>query len=356
MSISKLILRLAIGATLVYLLLIKQELPFEAVKVHFAELPVAIVALALGLYLIGQLVCSFRWASLSTLGGRPAGFMDAWPIYFTGMFFNMCLPTSIGGDVWRVVGLSRKTGSKSAAVASVFMDRNVGLAALLVVGLVASVSSPQMSTVEATFSFLKSPATPDGHVVVALWPLFLVLIAGFIAANAAIFSDSFCALVIAVTKSMWLGFIGRRIEKLHHSVQAYRQPLQRYAQAFILSVLYQCTEIGVVIVLAYGMGIHASWFVFGSIVTFQAVASLLPITFNGVGVREAIFCAVLKGQLGNGAKDEAVALSLAYFGIVLMSSLVGGAVYLLSGIQRPTAAEEGTEAIASSVAGGHYAK
>src|SRR5476651_1979473 len=277
MSIWKLMLRLSIGAALVYLLLSKLELSFAAVKVHLTELPLVLLLAALALDQLGQMLCAYRWAELSTLGGWPSKFKDTFPIYFTGMFFNMCLPTSIGGDVWRVVGLSRKTGSKSAAVASVFMDRNVGLAALLVVGLIASVSSPQFSTVEATFSFLKSSASPDGHVVVALWPLFLVLIAGFIGANAAVFSDSFCTLVIVVTKSMWLGFIGRRIEKLHHSVQAYRQPLHSYVQAFILSVLYQFTEIGVVIALACGMGIHVSWFVFGSIVTFQAVASLLPI-------------------------------------------------------------------------------
>src|SRR4029077_6564654 len=142
MSLSKLLLRLCVGATLVYLLLYKHEVSFDAVKAHFANLSVGMVAIALALYLVGQLLSAYRWANLSTMGGRPARFGDAWPVYFTGMFFNMCLPTSIGGDVWRVVGLSRKTGSKSAAFASVFMDRNVGLSALLLVGLVSSIASP----------------------------------------------------------------------------------------------------------------------------------------------------------------------------------------------------------------------
>jgi uncharacterized membrane protein YbhN (UPF0104 family) len=102
-------------------------------------------------------------------------------------------------------------------------------------------------------------------------------------------------------------------------------------------------------VLARGMNVNVSPFVIATIVTFQAVASLLPVTFNGVGVREAIFCAVLKGQLGAGIKDEAVALSLAYFGIIMMSSLIGGVVYVLSGMKRPSTAEVETDGVINTI-------
>lgn len=345
MSTWKLLLRLSIGAALVYLLLSKLELSFAAVKVHLTELPLSLLLGALILDQLGQMLCAHRWAELSTLGGRPAKFKDTFPVYFTGMFFNMCLPTSIGGDVWRIVGLGRKTGSKTSAVASVFMDRNVGLAALLVIGLVASIAAPKICTVEATWA--------NQLYVMPIWPIFLLLIVGFIAANVALFSDSFCKVVMFTTERMRLRFIGARIEKLHDSVQIYRQPLPRYLPSFLISILYQFSEIALVIVLAYGMNINVSPMVIATIVTFQAVAGLLPITSNGIGVREAIFCAVLKGQLGDNIKDEAMALSLAYFGVIIMSSLIGGVVYVLSGVKRPTAAEADSDAvIVNTVASG----
>lgn len=344
MSIWKLLLRLSIGAALVYLLLSKLELSFDAVRVHLTELPIALLLAALTLDQLGQMLCAYRWAELSTLGGRPAKFKDTFPVYFTGMFFNMCLPTSIGGDVWRVVGLGRKTGSKSGAVASVFMDRNVGLAALLVIGLIASVAAPHICTVEATvFKQLY---------VVPIWPIFVALIIGYIGANVALFSDSFCKIVMFVTERMRLRFIGVRIEKLHNSVQVYRQPLPNYFSSFVISILYQFSEIALVVILAYGMNVNVSPLVIAAIVTFQAVAGLLPITSNGIGVREAIFCAVLKGQLGDNIKDEAMALSLAYFGVIIMSSLIGGVVYVLSGVKRPTAAEAESDVVANTVASG----
>jgi hypothetical protein len=245
------------------------------------------------------------------------------------MFFNICLPTSIGGDVFRVVGLSRKTGSKSAALASVFMDRNVGLGALLLVGFISSLIVT--TTIEATF---------QGRThLVPLWPLFLFLIIGYVAGNAALFSDSFCHLVTYVTERLRLKFVATRVEKLHNSVLAYHQPLPRYLASFVLSIIYQWSEIAVVIVLAIGMKISVSPFVFSALVPFQAVASLLPITASGVGVREGIFVAVMKGQLGHDIKSEALALSLAYFGVVVLSSLCGGVVYLVSGVTRPSAVE-----------------
>jgi uncharacterized protein (TIRG00374 family) len=329
MSFWKWFIRLCVGGALVYLLLFKHELTLKEVFHDLTELPVVSLLAALILYNFGQMLSAYRWGKLSTMGGRPVKFKDVCPIYFSGMFFNICLPTSIGGDVLRVVGLSRKTGSKSAALASVFMDRNVGLGALLLVGFVSSLVV--ISTVEATFRGVTY--------IFPLWPLFLILMAGYAAMNAALFSDSFCRMVTYCIERMRLKFVSERIEKLHNSVLAFRMPLPRYIFSFLISILYQLSEIGVVLILAIGMKIPVSAFVLAALVPFQAVASLLPITASGVGVREGLFVAVLKGQLGSDFKSEALALSLAYFGVVVLSSLFGGIVYLVSGLTRPTSIE-----------------
>jgi len=342
-SYLKWILRLCVGAVLVYLLLFKHELAFKNVFAHLAELPVAYIIAALALYNCGQLMNAYRWSRLSTLGGKPATFADTWPVFYSGMFFNICLPTSIGGDVMRVVGLSRKTGSKSAALASVFMDRNIGLGGLLLVGFISSLLV--VTSVEASFRGVTH--------VLPLWPLFLFLIVGYAGLNTALFSDRFCNFVTYVIKALRLKFISERIEKMHNSLQAFRKPLPRFGEAFLISFVYQCIETSVVAVLAVGMGIHTSVFVYSAMVPFQAVAALLPITFSGVGVRDAIFVAVLKGQLGDSdsVKTVAFALAFAYFGVVVMSSLFGGVVYLLGGVTRPSAAE--TEALSNpAVTGG----
>ena len=63
-----------------------------------------------------------------------------------------------------------------------------------------------------------------------------------------------------------------------------------------VNVLLHLANILLVYVLARGLGLDLPFWVFGAMVTFQAVAGLLPITVNNIGVRETIFCAVLLGQ------------------------------------------------------------
>ena len=331
MSVGRFLVRLCVGVALVAYLLYEHGVELRGVLGRMLELPPAILLGAIVLNLLGQCLSAYRWGRLSALVERPVPLVRMLQLYYSGMFFNLCLPTSIGGDVVRVVGLSRQGGSKSAALASVFMDRNVGLSALLLVGMIASVLWPSVS-IEATFFHVRY--------VVHLWPLFALLCCGYVLANAVLFSDLFCRFVTLLVERLRLGFVGAKVNRLHQAVQQYRLPLRRYLWAFVLSVVYQFSEIGLIWLLARGLSIEVSPLVFFSLVPFQAVACLLPITFSGVGVREGIFCAVLMGQLGEAVKGKALALSLIYFfGVVLVSSLIGGIVYVFSGIQRPTADE-----------------
>jgi uncharacterized protein (TIRG00374 family) len=331
MSVVKFAIRLGIGLAFIAYLILEHEVQAQEILAKIENMSPLVLLGALGLYLLGETICVLRWSYLARIAGHPAKFNGVLKAYFSGMFFNICLPTSIGGDVVRVVGLGRQINNKTASLASVFMDRNVGLSALLLVGLVAS------AWVSATIEI-----TVYGRTIYAfLWPLFVLLIAGYITANAILFSDGLEANFTKLLRKLKLDFAINKVEKLHLSLRAYRQPTTHYAWPFVLSFVYQVIECGLVWLLATGLDIPVSPVVFFAIVPFQAVASLLPITFAGMGVREGIFCAVIMGQAGPAYKDEALALSLLYFGVVIVSSLIGGVVYMVSGMPRPSASEMG---------------
>src|SRR5260370_26834506 len=78
---------------------------------------------ALGLYLIIQTISGLRWQLLS----RPLGFRRSVGhcirFYFIGMFFNLFLPTSVGGDVGRAWYLVGGTGRNTTAVLTGIVDR-----------------------------------------------------------------------------------------------------------------------------------------------------------------------------------------------------------------------------------------
>src|SRR5262249_44769721 len=70
---------------------------------------------ALGCYVLAQVVSAVRWRDLS----RPLGFTPSLGTHlgylFAGNFFNLVLPTSVGGDVARAWYLARGTGKGPAA-------------------------------------------------------------------------------------------------------------------------------------------------------------------------------------------------------------------------------------------------
>ncbi|MHB1425579.1 MAG: lysylphosphatidylglycerol synthase transmembrane domain-containing protein, partial [Gemmataceae bacterium] len=63
--------------------------------------------MALGLYLLTQGVSAARWQMLGNMLGLDGCWRDYFAYYFVGMFFNLVLPTSVGGDVVRAWYLAR---------------------------------------------------------------------------------------------------------------------------------------------------------------------------------------------------------------------------------------------------------
>ena len=74
---------------------------------------------ALAVTLVGQVVAGMRWAALA----RPLGFDFPNRFFvrrfFEGMFFSLCLPSSIGGDVVKAVRIGTSTPMRLLAGCSV---------------------------------------------------------------------------------------------------------------------------------------------------------------------------------------------------------------------------------------------
>ena len=95
---------------------------------------------ALALYLGIQMISGFRWQLLA----KPLGYeRPVWQFtrfYFIGMFFNLFLPTSVGGDVVRAWYLG--DGSEASAFLSVLVDRLSGFVVLLALACIAVALCP----------------------------------------------------------------------------------------------------------------------------------------------------------------------------------------------------------------------
>jgi glycosyltransferase 2 family protein len=112
------------------------------------QIPAWRFVLAVLLTLISRLFVSGRWHTLLKSAGIPISFGQSVRLTFAGLFAANFLPTTIGGDVIRLGGGLRMKYDQPTLIASLVVDRLVGMAGMamtLPFGLPALLKSSIMS-------------------------------------------------------------------------------------------------------------------------------------------------------------------------------------------------------------------
>jgi uncharacterized membrane protein YbhN (UPF0104 family) len=238
--------------------------------------------LAVGLYVATQIVSSIRWHMLA----RPLGFhrplAHLVSFYFIGMFFNLVLPTSVGGDVVRAWYLDARSGRRLAAFLSVFVDRLSGLLVLL-----------SMACVAVCFC----PAQAPRWLPWSVWG-----------------SAAACVLGL-VLLPRFTSFLkpGSRLHRLGTEVpQAMR--LAARPGPLLLSCFVQGANVVIVYLIGQALGIGVPPSYYWVVVPMVSLLTMMPISLNGMGVREGGMVLFL-APLGVGV-DAAVSLSFLWFAVV----------------------------------------
>lgn len=78
-----------------------------------------------------------KWYMLLQARGITVGLWRIYGYYMVGRFFNLVLPSSVGGDFIRVYELGKYTGRQADAAASVFVERFSGLITLVALAMLA---------------------------------------------------------------------------------------------------------------------------------------------------------------------------------------------------------------------------
>jgi uncharacterized protein (TIRG00374 family) len=246
--------------------------------------------------------------------------------YFVGMFFNMFLPTIVGGDAVKAILLTRETGAPARSTASVFMERNVGLLALFVIA--------------TTAAWLVQPVTV---LRLPLRWLVVLLFAGFIGANVVIFDPRAYRLVDRLVALTPLAGIRSRASSFYDALLPYRRASGPLAASLALSFLFQGVVILVVFLNAKALSHSIPVLDLAVFVPLISLAGMVTVTVNGLGLREVLYVLLFE-RIGTPA-DVAVPMALLYFAVTLIASLPGGIVYMLQpgrGGRPRTGASQGT--------------
>ena len=298
-------IKLAAGVSLVAFLLWHYDLrsSFQLIR---RERPILFVA-TVALYVTGQVMSAFRWQLLARLNGLSGRFSDYLAYYFIGMFTNVFVPGLVGGDALRALYLGRRQQRIGPAFASVMADRGIGLLTLFWLAAVASLCTTQV----------RLPASV----------LHVTLAAGGI---------SLLAFLAAPLLAKWISQTNRLNRLLAPMIPYLCRPIA-LTPAIALSALLQLSLAACQYLLAIGLGLDIAVTTFVLIVPITNVIASLPITINGLGMREAGYL-VLLGMAGV-SKGQAVALSLLYFAATLAGGFTGVFAFVMTPMPRPAVIE-----------------
>jgi glycosyltransferase 2 family protein len=267
---------------------------------------------ALGLLLLTQVASAARWRLFAGLLGFQSPVGQFIRLYFVGMFFNLLLPTSIGGDVVRAWYLDGGSGRRLPAFLSVFVDRLSGLLILLALACVAD---------------LLCPLALPPWIGASVWASAASAVAGLV-------------LVPTLSRCMNVSGRGNRPSSLSVLALALSQSLtllfgraRLLLYTTVLSLLVQGVNVMIFWLLGRAIDalIPASYCAI--VVPMVTLLTLLPVSLNGMGVREGGMVLFL-APLGI-SSATALSLALLWFSVSVAASLFGAALYLLGNFSRP---------------------
>lgn len=251
-----------------------------------------------------------RWKAILVHFGIGTPFRSLTQIAMIGYFFNMFLPSAVGGDFFRAYYLSkRESRGMSTTLTTTVVDRVSGLAAMLLIG--------------ATFVLLYSIRV-HGH---SLLPLLLLLAGAFALGLTTLFHRWTHRLFSRVLRRLGLEELDRKVQLAADGLNRLRRSGRTILLVVAASLLIQFAVIVAMWLAALSIGIVAPFYLFMIFIPLVNLSVALPITINGMGLREGMYY-LLFSELGV-AVEAAVTLSLLNLIVVAMTAVPGGVVYSL---------------------------
>lgn len=314
------LLRLAVSAALVAFLLTR--LSFGEIRSAVADPAWGWLAAAAGAYLLSAVGGAVQWGWILRLAGIDAPALEMGRLYFVGLFFNNFLPANVGGDAVKIVDLGRQQHRPFSVFCGTLLDRIVGLCALTILALAAAAIAAGLG--------LSLPTLLPLAAAGALW----------LGALAVLLSRRLSALAARVLRRVRLGAIADRVDQFAVEYRIFRTRLRRLAAVFGLACGVQALRILTHILAALGLGLAldpGGVLLFFVLVPLLGVLIALPISINGIGVREVLSTDFFVAA-GVATAAEAVAVEFTAYLVQVAVSLLGGVLFLAGRVRGPRTA------------------
>lgn len=278
---------------------------FDTLRNTLSSLIPEFVIVAVALLLVQSLLSTLKWRTILAADGVHLGFLYLLKTYLIGNFVSLFLPTSFGGDIYRVMAVRKAAMSTAKTTSSVLFDRLTGLFALLSIAFIA---------------YLTYPGLPFK------WLVALIYLAGLL-----LFWLSASGWIVRRFRSVKSDLV-QKILSIFVSFHTYAKNRRCLLIALAISFIFQLNVVVINKVYSLSLNLDVAFTALLVIIPLVYLTEAIPISINGLGVRESAFVFFYQ-QVGqtpeSGFAVALLVLTLRYSmgligGLLLVSTVIAG--------------------------------
>jgi uncharacterized membrane protein YbhN (UPF0104 family) len=221
---------------------------------------------------LDRVIMAFKWNMLLRALGIVVRFAEVARIYYVGSFYGLVLPTGLGGDAIRFMGITRLTGNRAGVLASLVMEKALGMLGAAIFAIFAIwVLLAQLRIELFGIPYLLAAALAA---VVVLLPLSL--------------SENFARRIHALAARLRLPFAGK-VSSLHDAYLRYNHHRGTLAAFVGVTLFEQLVPVVHNMALAWTLGLPVNGWVFLGLIPVILLLTRLPISVDAIGISEGLY-------------------------------------------------------------------
>jgi uncharacterized protein (TIRG00374 family) len=225
-------------------------------------------AASIALYFVGLAFLAVRLQWVFRVQDIRMTFRESYHLGFVGMFYNLMLPSSVGGDVAKAFYAYKHSGKKIESATSILLDRLLGFVAII--------------TMAGIGLMCFRTEAESAYIDYAVYGAFGVLVFAVAFFASRRFARLFKGLAHFIPKEKWK----LQLAEIYHAIYGYRHHQGPVLMAILLSFLGQAIFITTNYFLALSIGADINFWKFFILIPVIVIVSMAP-SIGGLGVREA---------------------------------------------------------------------
>ncbi|MDP6525407.1 MAG: lysylphosphatidylglycerol synthase transmembrane domain-containing protein [Kiritimatiellia bacterium] len=255
---------------------------------------------------LALVVAALRWRMLLRIQDVVIGAGESIKLGFIGESFSAIIPGMISGDAVKAYYVVRSTQRKGHVLASVIVDRMMGICGLVLFSWVALFFLGTHGGLNSGSLYV--PAASAGVVTIGLL------------GGAAFLLSSRLRRVLHLDRLYQKLPFAKHVAAAGDAIRAYRQSGRRLVPCVVLTAVAQILGVAFVFFIGSGLGLDLPWCVYFAYVPLIMMISAIPVTPGAIGVMEGLYLLYFGSA---GSPDTILALAILIRAVLLCGALPG---------------------------------